>query len=167
MLPVLYGPPHCNELQAQLARLECNPGGFGWKDKRAIYAQQCAFPFNFLFNACQSNSHPHWARETLLSMAPVISTWYSMVNSPSSNTWPICCCSVAQLCPTLCNPMDCYTPGFYIHHCLPNLLICICCQSHPPTDISLSLDFNNMSFSPFPASHSPVLLWILPHLPNF
>ena len=24
-------------------------------------------------------------------------------------------CSVAQLCPTLCNPMDCSTPGFSIH----------------------------------------------------
>ena len=23
-----------------------------------------------------------------------------------------CCCSVTQLCPTLCNPMDCSTPGF-------------------------------------------------------
>ena len=22
-----------------------------------------------------------------------------------------CCCSVAQLCPTLCDPMDCSTPG--------------------------------------------------------
>ena len=22
------------------------------------------------------------------------------------------CCSVAQLCPTLCDPMDCSTPGF-------------------------------------------------------
>ena len=24
--------------------------------------------------------------------------------------------SVAQLCPTLCNPMDCRTPGFPVHH---------------------------------------------------
>ena len=24
--------------------------------------------------------------------------------------------SVAQLCPTICNPMDCSTPGFPIHH---------------------------------------------------
>ena len=24
----------------------------------------------------------------------------------------LCCCSVAKLCPTLCNPMDCSTPGF-------------------------------------------------------
>ena len=24
--------------------------------------------------------------------------------------------SVAQLCPTLCNPMDCSTPGFAVHH---------------------------------------------------
>ena len=27
-----------------------------------------------------------------------------------------CCCSVPQLCPTLCDPMDCSTPGFPVHH---------------------------------------------------
>ena len=26
------------------------------------------------------------------------------------------CRSVAQLCPTLCNPMNCSTPGFPVHH---------------------------------------------------
>ena len=30
-----------------------------------------------------------------------------------------CCCSVAQSCPTLCNPMDCGMPGFLILHYLP------------------------------------------------
>ena len=29
--------------------------------------------------------------------------------------------SVAQLCPTLCNPTDCNTPGFPVHHQLPEL----------------------------------------------
>ena len=30
-----------------------------------------------------------------------------------------CCCSVAQLCPTLCDPMNCSTPGFpTLHHFL-------------------------------------------------
>ena len=29
---------------------------------------------------------------------------------------PICCYSVAQLCPTLCNPMDCSRPGFPVLH---------------------------------------------------
>ena len=28
---------------------------------------------------------------------------------------------VAQLCPILCDPMDCNTPGFPIHHQLPEL----------------------------------------------
>ena len=28
--------------------------------------------------------------------------------------------SVAQLCPTLCNPMNCSTPGFPVHHELPD-----------------------------------------------
>ena len=29
--------------------------------------------------------------------------------------------SVAQSCPTLCDPMDCCTPGFPVHHQLPEL----------------------------------------------
>ena len=31
----------------------------------------------------------------------------------------ICCCSVTQLCPTLCNPMDCSIPGLPVPHRLP------------------------------------------------
>ena len=31
------------------------------------------------------------------------------------------CCSVAQSCPTLCNPMDCSTPGLPVLHHLPEL----------------------------------------------
>ena len=27
-----------------------------------------------------------------------------------------CCCSVAQSCPTLCNPMDCSAPGLHVPH---------------------------------------------------
>ena len=30
-----------------------------------------------------------------------------------------CCCSVAKSCLTLCNPMDCSTPGFPVLHYLP------------------------------------------------
>ena len=32
-----------------------------------------------------------------------------------------CCCSVTQFCPTLCDPMDCNTPGFPVLHHLPEL----------------------------------------------
>ena len=32
---------------------------------------------------------------------------------------PCCCCSVAQLCPILCNPMDCSASGFPVLHYLP------------------------------------------------
>ena len=30
----------------------------------------------------------------------------------------LCCCSVTKLCPTLCDPMDCSTPGSSVLHCL-------------------------------------------------
>ena len=29
------------------------------------------------------------------------------------------CCSFAQSCPTLCNPMNCSSPAFLVVHCLP------------------------------------------------
>ena len=32
-----------------------------------------------------------------------------------------CCCSLAQSCPTLCEPMDCSTSSFPVLHCLPKL----------------------------------------------
>ena len=33
----------------------------------------------------------------------------------------VCCFSVAQSCPTLCDPMDCSRPGLPVHHQLPEL----------------------------------------------
>ena len=32
---------------------------------------------------------------------------------------PCCCCSVTKLCPILCDPMDCSTPGSSVLHFLP------------------------------------------------
>ena len=32
-----------------------------------------------------------------------------------------CCCLVTKSCLTFCNPMDCNTPGFPVHHQLPEL----------------------------------------------
>ena len=45
----------------------------------------------------------------------------------TSTTWEVllyrcCCCSVAQLYPTLCHPTDCSTPGFHVLHHLPEFV---------------------------------------------
>ena len=32
---------------------------------------------------------------------------------------PVCCCSVAKLCLTFCDPMNCSTPGFPVFHHYP------------------------------------------------
>ena len=42
---------------------------------------------------------------------PTYSLWQIYANSD-------CCCSVAKLCPTLCDPVDCSTPGFPVLHYL-------------------------------------------------
>ena len=43
------------------------------------------------------------------------------------------CCSVAKLCQTLCDPMDCSTPGFPVLHHLPDFA-----QTHVPESVMLS-----------------------------
>ena len=35
--------------------------------------------------------------------------------------WDVCCCSVAQLCLTICDPMNYSMPGFPVPHHLPEL----------------------------------------------
>ena len=51
---------------------------------------------------------------------------YSSLLAPSHLTipscdWRSCCCSVAKLCPSLCNPMDCSMLGFPVPHHPPDL----------------------------------------------
>ena len=65
------------------------------------------------------------------------------------------CCSVAQSCPTLCNPMDCSTSGFPVLHHLPEP----CSNSWPlswwchPAILSSIMPFSSCLQS-FPASGS-------------
>ena len=74
-------------------------------------------------------------------------------------TWGIyCCCSVAQLCLTLCDPMNCTTPGFPILHHLPELT-----QTHIHWLCHPSNPFSVVPFSclqSFPASGSFPMSWL-------
>ena len=63
-----------------------------------------------------------------------------------------CCCSVAQLCSTLCDPMDCSMPGYPVHHHLlesaqtyvlesvmPSNYLILCCHLLLPPSIFPSI----------------------------
>ena len=63
--------------------------------------------------------------------------------------------SIAQLCSTLCDPMDCGTPGFPVHHQLPELTQTHCPSiqwCHPTTSTSFVPFSSHLQF--FPASGS-------------
>ena len=62
--------------------------------------------------------------------------------------------SVAQSYPTLCSPMDCSTPGFPVHHRLPELLKLKSIKSVIPTPISSSVTPFSSCLQSFPASGS-------------
>ena len=62
---------------------------------------------------CQVLDHLMWPVATLGSRA------YRAEPPVNPEITSCCCCSVAQLCLTLCDPMDCSTPGFLVlHHLL-------------------------------------------------
>ena len=81
----------------------------------------------------------------------------------TSTTWeaPVChcCCSVAQLCPTLCNPRDCSMPGFPVPRCLLEFTQILCPLSqwcHPTI---------HLLPSPFPpalnlSQHQGLFQWV-------
>ena len=69
------------------------------------------------------------------------------------------CCLVAQLCLTLCNPMDCSTPSFPVFHYLPELA-----QTHVPW-VSDAIQPSHPLSSPFsPAfnlsQHQDAFQWV-------
>ena len=60
----------------------------------------------------------------LLSMGSHSQTRLKPLSSSSEERMGInyCCCSVAQLCLSLCDSMDCSTPGFPVLHYLPEFV---------------------------------------------
>ena len=70
------------------------------------------------------------------------------------------CCSVTQSCPTLCDPMDCSTPGLPVHHQLPELT-----QTHVSFTMSWSL-LKHMSIESVMSSDHLILCRPLLLLPS-
>ena len=68
-----------------------------------------------------------WILEWILKVSSTVTT--RRTHSPELGQSPSECginivqfSSVTQLCPTLCDPMDCSTPGFPVHHQLPEFV---------------------------------------------
>ena len=69
------------------------------------------------------------------------------------------CCSVTKVRLTLCNPMDCSTPGFPVLHHLPELLKLMSIESVMPSNhLILCYPFSCPQF--FPASGSFPMSWL-------
>ena len=64
----------------------------------------------------------HWFTYTLhrsWDVTPPLCSHLSVLSSTSCFVSCCCCCSVAPSCLTLCDPMDCSTPGLPVPHQLP------------------------------------------------
>ena len=66
--------------------------------------------------------------------------------------------SVAQSCPTLCDPMDRSTPGLPVHHQLPEFTQT---QVHRVSDaIQPSHPLSSPSPAPYPSQHQSLFQWV-------
>ena len=67
----------------------------------------CVFLLQLIMSVSSTKPHP-WKRETMTYFCPQHVAEYLTR-----------CCSVTQMCLTLCNPTDCSTPGLPVLHYLP------------------------------------------------
>ena len=88
-----------------------------------VYGSDLWPPASFLklaFYSC-SKIRGTWMKSPSFSMSYFLlqrnGQWFCM--NTKQFFW---CCSVTKSCPTLCNPMDCSTPGFPVLHYLLSLL---------------------------------------------
>ena len=86
----------------------------------------CHFPFHRIFPTQGSNSVlPHCRQDGLPSEPPGKSLSLILkIRELEVKFYPVPACSfqfssVAQSCPTLCDPLNCSTPGLPVHHQLP------------------------------------------------
>ena len=91
-------------------------GGGGEEDALTTFSTMNAATKNK--NACQSRAGSalwnDWVTEITLNDFP---PWTTFIVSLAVKTLQFS--SVAQSCPTLCDPMNCRTPGLPVHHQLP------------------------------------------------
>ena len=73
-----------------------------------------------------------------------------------------CCCSVAKSCPTLCDPMDCSTPGFPVITISWSLLELTFIQSVMPSNHPILYQPLLLCLQSFPASGSFLMSWLFP-----
>ena len=73
-------------------------------------------------NSCPLN---WWCYPTILSPAVFFS--FCLCSFQASGSWQLySCCSVAQLCLTVCDCMDCSMPGFPVHRLPESPLTSVC-----------------------------------------
>ena len=77
----------------------------------------------------------------------------------SLNSFSIQFSSVAQLCPTLCNPMECRMPGLPVHHQLPEFI-----QTHVHWVSDINQPSHPLSYPSSPAfnvsQHQGLFKWV-------
>ena len=111
-----------------------------WESSKLL---SCSYIKHRMLNTCPQISFLSYPNPVELTQLLTQSMWH----------WArlyICCCSVTQLCSTLCNPMDCSRPDFPILHHLQSMLKLISIESVVP--------FNHLVFY-FPLLLLPSILF--------
>ena len=70
----------------------------------------------------------------LWQSSPMSASIWNFLKTLRTVSHNCCCCSVPQLCPVLCDPMDCSTPVFPVLHYLQSLLKLMSVESVMPSN---------------------------------
>ena len=116
------------------------------EDNVTGFVKSVSFPsyFDLLLKSLCLSSWPHYFSILFTSCSHLYVSW----------------CSIAKLCPTLCDSIDCRMPGFPVLHHLPEFAQILSVKLVMPSNhLILCLPFSSCPQS-FPASGSFPMCWL-------
>ena len=120
-----------------------------WNERKAVMMCLPSLQYVLRWDTDQSQHHNNFSIQQILLEASVV-LWSTF---PVFKNNPPCFCnqfsSVAQSCPTLCDPMNRSTPGLPVHHQLPEFT-----QTHVHW-VSDAIQPSHPLLSPFPPVPNP------------
>ena len=87
---------------------------YHWKDKENVRDTKIQGR-----NQCENRGRDWNHSFKKQEMPRIHSSYQKLEEARKDSSLEPCCCSVAKSCPTLCDPMDCSTPGFPVLQSLP------------------------------------------------
>ena len=134
-------------------------GAANWYPLKLVKAKRYTLPQSYKAKSWPQYCQTHYKLEAETQKALVPRAVLVLFSRLARGAPSVQFSSVAQLCPTLCDPMNCSTPGLPVHHQLPEFTQTHVHRVHDAIQPSHSLSSPSPP-APNPSQHQGLFQWV-------